>query len=225
MTPNWPYLHTLINHFPIVLTVVGTVAVLLALLYSRRGLWLFALGSLTLAGITVYPAWFSGEEAAGVVKHAWYIPKGAISEHAQAADVTMWLLLLMGLASLIAWASIVRARDAFAPARWLRIIVSVLAVAAFVAVSYTGYRGGQIVVDSAILTSPTPPVLAAPAAGAAGAAGQPTLTPSQQLPPPPAAGEPLGQQQQPIPPVQPQVVPQQPPVVPPGATRRTSTRP
>ena len=51
---NWPYVHTLINHFPIILSVVGTGVVLLALIVRRRGLWLYALATLTLAGLSVY---------------------------------------------------------------------------------------------------------------------------------------------------------------------------
>lgn len=219
MIPSWPYLHTLINHFPIVLGMIGTLALLLALVYPRRGLWLYALGTLTLAGITVYPAWLTGDEAADVVRNAWYIPAGSIRQHAQAATVTMWILLALGLASLVAWASIVRAREAFAPARWLRIVVSVLAVAGFIAISYTGYRGGQIVVDSAILASPTPPVPPAPAPGT-----QPAAT---QLPTQPPAAQPLGQpmgqpMQTPLPPVRQQVP--QPQIQPPRPRTQPTTQ-
>lgn len=181
MTPSWPYLHTLANHFPIALTVVGTLAVLLALVYPRRGLWLYALGTLILAGITIYPAWLSGDKAANVVHNAWYIPAGAIHQHAQAADITLWVLLALGLAALVGWASIVRAREAFAPARWLRMVVAILSVVALGAVAYTGFRGGQIVVDSSILASPTPPMMpATPAASTP--ATQPATTPAPTQP-------------------------------------------
>lgn len=200
MMPNWPYLHTLINHFPIVLTIVGTLALLLALVYPRRGLWLYTLGTLTLAGITVYPAWLSGDRAADVVHKAWYIQAGAIHQHAQAADITMWLILALGLASLVAWASIVRAREAFAPARWLRTTVAVLAVVGLVAVSYTGYRGGQIVVDSPILASPTPPVLAP----TLGTPAVPPITTQPATQPTAPLGQPM---QAPLPPIPQQTAP------------------
>jgi hypothetical protein len=206
MTPSWPYLHTLINHFPVVLTVVGTLAVLLALVYSRRSLWLYGLGTLTLAGITVYPAWLSGGKAAHAVHNAWYIERGAIHTHAEAADLTMWVVLVTGLAAVIAWASIARNRDAFAPARWLRIVVAVLAVVALCAVSYTAYRGGQIVVDSAILANPVPP----------------TLPPSQPLPP--AGNTTVPQVQQPMPGV-PQQIPAQPRQMPSNPMPTTPAQP
>lgn len=206
MMPSWPYLHTLINHFPIILTVVGTLALLLALVYPRRGLWLYALGTLTLAGITIYPAWLSGDQAAETVHKAWYIQPGSIHQHAQAADITMYLLLALGLASLVAWASIVRAREAFAPAPWLRTVVAVLGVIGLIAVSYTGYRGGQIVVDSPILASPTPPVLSPPATTPALAPI--TTQPSPQAVPQPGTAAPLGQPMQaPLAPIPQQTAP------------------
>ncbi|MGI8547703.1 MAG: hypothetical protein ACR2M1_10265 [Gemmatimonadaceae bacterium] len=223
MTPSWPYLHTLINHFPIVLTVVGTLAVLLALVYPRRGLWLYALGTLILAGITIYPAWLSGDKAADAVHNAWYVPAGSIRQHAQAADITLWLLIALGIAALVAWASIVRAREAFAPARWIRSLVAILAVVALGAVAYTGYRGGQIVVDSSILASPTPPVapaapvtstpLAPPTTPALGQPMQTPMAPVQSVPVQPAPEQqPI--QQQPMQQQAPRPAPQTVPVMP-----------
>src|SRR5690242_16627936 len=48
-TMNWPYVHTLINHFPIILVVMGAAAAVTALVLRRRGIWLYSVASLTLA--------------------------------------------------------------------------------------------------------------------------------------------------------------------------------
>ena len=45
------YLHLVVNHFPIVLAIAGTVAALLALALQRRGLWVYAAASLTMAAV------------------------------------------------------------------------------------------------------------------------------------------------------------------------------
>jgi len=37
---TWPYIHLLINHFPVVLSVVGLGAAVLAVIVGRRGVWL-----------------------------------------------------------------------------------------------------------------------------------------------------------------------------------------
>lgn len=69
---NWPYFHMIINHFPIILGVMGAAAAVLGLLVPRRGVWLYALASLTLAALSAYPAVFTGERAEHVLEEAWY---------------------------------------------------------------------------------------------------------------------------------------------------------
>ena len=48
---SWPYAHLLINHFPVVLSVSALAITILALLLRRRGLWLTAMGAMTVAGL------------------------------------------------------------------------------------------------------------------------------------------------------------------------------
>lgn len=175
---SWPYLHTLVNHFPIVLTVVGALAVLLAAMFERRAVWMYALSTLTLAGLTIYPALLTGDRAAGVVRKAWYIAPDVIHTHESAADITLWVVAVTGALALISLITLIRVREALSPAKGFRILVGLGALASICAVSYTGYLGGKIVVESPILASPTPPVITAPAP-----ASNPIGAPStQQLP-------------------------------------------
>lgn len=171
---SWPYIHTLINHFPIILVTVGAIAVLAGALFQRRAVWMYALVSLTLAGITVYPAWASGHKAAGAVRNAWYIERGAVHSHSSAADFTLWIVGITGVIALISLLTLARTREAVSPARVLRVLVGLGALLSICSIGYTGYLGGQIVVDSPILASPTPPPpLPAPTI-------TPSLTPSTQ---------------------------------------------
>lgn len=163
---SWPTTHSILNHFPIVLVIVGAIVLLAALIRPMRGAWLYALGSFILAGISIYPAWLTGEQAARFVRDAWYIAPGAVHRHAETADITLWIILALGLVSLIAWLSIVRAANAISPANWLRTLVALLAIAALGAVAVTGYFGGKIVVESPILMKPVPPIaVPVPASG------------------------------------------------------------
>ena len=57
------YLHLLVNHFPVVLSVVGTGSLLLALVTRRRDLWRHATLTLLLAGIAAIPAKRTGHAA------------------------------------------------------------------------------------------------------------------------------------------------------------------
>ena len=54
------YLHILINHFPIILSLIGAAAAIVFLFRPRRALWLYAVASLTLAGLAAYPTKFTG---------------------------------------------------------------------------------------------------------------------------------------------------------------------
>lgn len=199
---SWPSLHALVNHFPIVLTVVGALAVLLAAMYERRAIWMYALSTLTLAGLTIYPASLTGERASAAVRHAWYIAPGAVHTHSTAADVTLWVVGVTGLLALLSLVTLVRNREALSPAKGFRVLVGLGALLSICAVAYTGYLGGKIVIESPILASPTPPLVTAPLPSAnsvPGTAGQamtqpPTLpaspTPTQPMTPAPQAAVP-----------------------------------
>jgi uncharacterized membrane protein len=179
---SWPSLHALINHFPIVLTVIGALAILLATLHERRAIWMYALSTLTLAGVTIYPATLTGQRAARAVRHAWYIAPGAINAHLSAANVTLWVVGATGLLALIALFTLARTRDATSPAKGFRVLVGLGALLSISAVAYTGYLGGKIVIESPVLESPTPPppVIQTVPAGTTlqPAAGQPMTQPA-----------------------------------------------
>lgn len=214
---SWPYLHTLINHFPIVLTVIGALAVLLAAMFERRAIWMYALSSLTLAGLTIYPAWVTGGRAAGAVRKAWYIAPDVIHTHSSAAGITLWIVGVTGLLALISLVTLVRAREALSPAKGFRVLVGLGALVSICAVSYTGYLGGKIVVASPILASPTPPVISVPIPSPNSTAAPltqpitPGTTPStvQPVTPQPQTSQPQ---------IQPQTQPQIQPAVPPQTT-------
>ena len=159
---TWPYLHALINHFPIVLVVIGALAVLLAAMVERRAIWMYALSTLTLAGLTIYPAWWTGDRANHVVRKAWYVVPDSIHTHSAAADITLWIVGVTGALALISLITLARTREALSPAKGFRVLVGLGALVSFCSVGYTAYLGGKIVIESPILTSPTPPVIPAP---------------------------------------------------------------
>ena len=174
---SWPVTHSVLNHFPIALVIVGALILLAALVRPMRGAWLYALGSFILAAISIYPAWLTGESAARFVREAWYIAPGAVHRHAETADITLWIVLALGLVSLIAWLSIVRAANAISPAGWLRTLVALLAIASIASVAVTSYFGGKVVIESPILMNPTPP-LAIPVPADTTPAVAPTVAPT-----------------------------------------------
>jgi uncharacterized membrane protein len=162
-TVNWPYVHLLINHFPIILTVVGTATLALAIVTNRRGVWLYALASLTLAGLAIYPVYFTGDQASDALRKTWYIVRSMVREHDESAGWALGAVLPMGAAAAYAWWRMLRREVTGLPPRWLRIVVAVLAVLGLAIVIRTAYLGGKIVHESPKLE--TPPAGAVPTVG------------------------------------------------------------
>lgn len=142
---NWPYLHTLINHFPIVLSSVGTAAVVLALITGRRGVWLFALATLTLAGVAIYPAYLTGDNAWHTLRGVWYIERADVQEHDAAASFALLAMFAIGALSGYAWWRMLKREVLALPPRWLRVSVVLLAIFSFTVIARTSYLGGEII--------------------------------------------------------------------------------
>src|SRR5919199_2396137 len=133
---NWPYLHLVTNHFPVILTIVGTAVALIAALLSRRGLWMYAVVTLTLAGLSVYPAFLIGKEAEKMVEHEPGIRRASVEEHEEASEVALFTLLAVGAVSAFAWRRATRAEGRDELPAWLRVLVIVAALAGGGTVTY-----------------------------------------------------------------------------------------
>ncbi|MDE3054529.1 MAG: hypothetical protein KGN74_04590 [Gemmatimonadota bacterium] len=159
---DWPYLHVTINHFPIILSVVGTFVLILALVAKRRGLWLYALATLTLAGLSAYPADFTGDEASHAVRDSWWVVRSAVHEHDQAASFALAALLIVGAVSAYGWWRMLRKETAGVPPKWLQWTVTLLAVWSLSVVVRTAYLGGKILHDNPNIVNPPPGFVAPP---------------------------------------------------------------
>jgi uncharacterized membrane protein len=153
---SWPYVHLLINHFPVVLSISALSVTILALLLGRRGLWLTAMGALTAAGASIYPVHFTGDEADHTLNDPWYIHPGTIEAHDNAAGIALTVILIVGaFAAYSWWRSLKRPADLIPG--WMRAGVVVGALAAVGTVTYTAYLGGKIVHEAPILQLKQPP--------------------------------------------------------------------
>ena len=151
---DWPYLHTLINHFPIILNVVGFAVLIFALFKKSRGVWLYAVATLTLAGLSAYPAFFTGDQAAHALRGVWYIVRESVHAHDESAGYALTMLLITGAVSAFAWWHMLRRNVTELPPAWLRTTLVVLAALTLAVVTRTAYLGGKIVVDSPMLLHP-----------------------------------------------------------------------
>lgn len=147
---SWPYAHLLINHFPVVLSVSALSIAILALLLKRRGLWLTAMGALAVAGAFAYPVKFTGDKADHALNDPWYIHRGAIEAHDDAAGIAMWVILIAGAFAAYSWWRSLKRPAELMPA-WMRAGVLVGAMAAVGTATYTAFLGGKLIHEAPVL--------------------------------------------------------------------------
>ena len=147
---SWPYAHLLINHFPVVLSVSALAITILALLLRRRGLWLTAMGAMTVAGLFAYPVHLTGDKAGKVLRRVWYIRPGTIRAHDDAATIAMIVILIAGAFAAYSWWRSMKSPAEFIPA-WMRAGILVGSIAAVASVTYAAYLGGKIIHESPVL--------------------------------------------------------------------------
>ena len=144
---SWPYAHLVINHFPVVLSVSGLAMALLALILNRRVLWQVAMGALTGAGAFVFPVHLTGDQADRALRDPWYIARGAIEAHDDAATVAMYVILIVGAVAAYSWWRSVKRPAELLPT-WMRTAVVVGGLLATGTVTYAAYLGGKIIHES-----------------------------------------------------------------------------
>jgi uncharacterized membrane protein len=150
MTMSWPYTHLLINHFPVVLSVSALVVAILAVLLKHRAFWLTAMGALAAAGLSIYPVYFTGNQADHALNDPWYIKHGTIEAHDAAATWALWVILLVGVfAAYSWWRSMKRPAEGFPG--WMRAGVVIGSLLAVSVVARTAFLGGKIIHESPVL--------------------------------------------------------------------------
>jgi uncharacterized membrane protein len=134
--PNATHLHAMLVHFPVALLIVGFAAELSAFFFQRAFFRKAAFYLLLSGTIGTIAAYLAGKAAGeGMDEGA---VKNAMDLHEQAATISLWMAVLTtvfytGIGSI--------------PTRkgWFRIVGMVLFAALVTGISYTGYRGGQLV--------------------------------------------------------------------------------
>ena len=153
---SWPYSHLLINHFPVVLSVVALSVTILAFLVRRRGLWQTAMAALTVAGLVLYPVHFTGDKADEVLNDPWFIKPGVIEAHDKAAGIAMYVILFVGAFAAYSWWRSLKRPTEIIPS-WMRAGILVGSLAAVGSVTWTAYLGGKIIHEAPILHVPRAP--------------------------------------------------------------------
>lgn len=135
------HLHLLLNHFPIIGTIIGIALMAYALLRKQILLQNTALLLWLVMAILTLPVMKTGEEAEESVEHLVGISERTIHEHEEAAEYSSWLMAGLGVFSL--GGLLLRKQTGKASALLIR-LAFVLSLVVFASMARTGYLGGLI---------------------------------------------------------------------------------
>jgi uncharacterized membrane protein len=138
---NSAHLHLMINHFPMIGVVIGLLVLIAGYGFKKDQVKMTALGIFLFSALMSIAALQTGEGAEAVVESVGGISETLIHVHEEAAEIFFFLMLGLGLFSLITgiweWRNIRLARYGY-------VLVLTAGLAAAAAASYTGTTGGEI---------------------------------------------------------------------------------
>ena len=138
---NSTHFHMLLNHFPIIGTLIGSGLLAWGILKDQQNLKSTAAVILTLMAIIAIPVYLTGEPAEESVEKLPGVAESMISLHEDAATLAIWLMGVTGVAALIALFLSFQKR---AIAKTAFLATFIFSLICFAAMARTGYYGGQI---------------------------------------------------------------------------------
>ncbi|WP_276499466.1 hypothetical protein [Pontibacter litorisediminis] len=133
------HIHLLLNHFPIVGTLIGGGVMLWGMARNQKTIKAVASAIIISMTILAIPVYLTGEPAEELVENVPGILESALEEHEEAAELAIWVMAAAGVASLAALLLQYRSSSK-APFG----LATILTLLAFAAMARVGYLGGQI---------------------------------------------------------------------------------
>lgn len=138
---NAPHLHLLLNHFPIIGTLLGLGVMFFGFLRRSDDVKITALWIWLIMGILAIPVLLTGEPAEEAVEGLAGVSENFLHEHEEAGETAFWIVAAAGLLSLFA---LFRFRSKPAWLQTMVLITTLVAGVGFASMAYTGYLGGKI---------------------------------------------------------------------------------
>ncbi|UEG50707.1 hypothetical protein LK994_04370 [Ferruginibacter lapsinanis] len=138
---NTTHLHLLLNHFPIIGTLIGSGLLLWGLIKNQNNIKIISSVILALMAIIAIPVYLTGEPAEESVEKLPGVVKTMIELHEDAATLAIWLMGLTGVSALLA---LFLERKKTTMAKTAFMATFLFSAVCFAAMARTGYYGGQI---------------------------------------------------------------------------------
>jgi len=138
---DWGYLHLVINHFPVVGIILGTLLLAAGLVLKNQGVKGSGLGIVLFSALSAVVTYFTGDPAKDAVERIPEVADAFVNRHEDIATVGMYLMIPAGLLAGMSLYSIWKKERS---ADFLVMVTLVLSLTTSVAFVYTGRTGGQI---------------------------------------------------------------------------------
>lgn len=138
---NTTHIHLLLNHFPIIGSMIGSLILLWGIIKKQENVKAIAAVVIVAMTLLAIPVFLTGEPAEDAVENLPGVSEAMINLHEEAAEFAIWLMVAAGVASLAAlffkWQKSERAKIVFT-------IALIMSLLSFGAMARTGYYGGKI---------------------------------------------------------------------------------
>jgi uncharacterized membrane protein len=138
---NATHFHLLLNHFPIIGTLIGTIILVYGFITKELKIKILSAYVIAAMALVAVPVYLTGEPAEETVEHISGISETSIELHEEAAEFAIVMMSITGFLALI---SIVVSK--IKPALTLRVcyVLLLFSTISFAAMARVGYLGGKI---------------------------------------------------------------------------------
>lgn len=137
---NSVQMHLALTHVPVILSLVGLIMLIIAVLNKNTTLTKISYIIIMIAGVASLPVFFSGEGTEEAVEHLPGVSEAIIERHEEMSKIAMVSIAAAGLSALAALISF----RWFSTARVLKVLTLLLAITSGGMMAQTAHLGGQI---------------------------------------------------------------------------------
>lgn len=138
---DYTHLHLVLNHFPIIGTLMGSLFLLYGILRKNESLQKISITAIVIMAFIAIPVFLTGEPAEESVENISGISEAVIEPHEEAAELAFWVMEITGIIGL---AGLIFSKINTKIAKVLTTLLLIASFASFVLMARTGYLGGKI---------------------------------------------------------------------------------
>lgn len=138
---NATYIHLLLNHFPIIGGMIGSMLLLWGIIKKQQNLQLVSLVIIIIMAVLSIPVFLTGEPAEEAVEHLSGVSEQMMELHEEAAELAMVLMSIAGILALISLITFYLKSGLFKTMVLISVLAALLSTGAMIR---TGYYGGRI---------------------------------------------------------------------------------